>query len=72
MSRKGDCYDNACMESFIHTLKVELVHTQLYQTRDELKDSLFEYIELYYNKKRKHSTLEYKSPIEYERIKSAA
>jgi transposase InsO family protein len=72
MSRKGDCYDNACMESFIHTLKVELVHTRLYQTRNELKDSLFEYIELYYNKKRKHSTLEYKSPIEYERVKKVA
>lgn len=72
MSRKGDCYDNACMESFIHTLKVESVHNNFYETRKELKDSLFEYIEFYYNFKRKHSTLNYKSPSEFERIKKVA
>jgi transposase InsO family protein len=69
MSRKGDCYDNACMESFIHTLKVELVHSYLYKTREEVRGSLFEYIEMYYNYKRKHSTLDYRSPIEFENVK---
>ncbi len=67
MSRKGDCWDNAVAESFFHTLKVELIHRRKYKTRDEAKRSIFEYVEMYYNRKRAHSTLGYLSPFEYER-----
>ena len=68
MSRKGDCWDNAVAESFFHTLKVELVHRNRFKTRDEAKRSIFEYVEMYYNRKRAHSTLGYLSPFEYERF----
>ena len=67
MSRKGDCWDNAVAESFFHTLKVELVHRNKFRTRDEAKRKIFEYVEMYYNRKRAHSTLGYLSPFEYER-----
>ena len=67
MSRKGDCWDNAVAESFFHTLKVELVHGKIYRTREEAMREIFEYIEVYYNRKRMHSTLGYMSPYEYER-----
>lgn len=67
MSRKGDCYDNAVAESFFHTLKVELVHQNRFKTREEAKRKIFEYVEMYYNRKRAHSTLGYLSPFEYER-----
>jgi len=67
MSRKGDCWDNAVAESFFHTLKVELVHRNKFRTRDEAKGKIFEYVEMYYNCKRAHSTLGYLSPFEYER-----
>ena len=67
MSKKGDCWDNAVAESFFHTLKVELIHRRKYRTRDEAKRSIFEYVEMYYNRKRAHSTLGYLSPFEYER-----
>ena len=67
MSRKGDCWDNAPAESFFHTLKVELVHRMKFTTRQETKRKVFEYIEMYYNTKRAHSTLGYLSPIEYEK-----
>ena len=67
MSRKGDCWDNAVAESFFHTLKVELVHRNKFKTRDEAKRKIFEYVEMYYNRKRTHSTLGYLSPFEYER-----
>lgn len=66
MSRKGDCYDNAVVESFFGTLKTELVHHQDYQTRDEAKADLFEYLEVWYNRRRRHSSLGYLSPAEYE------
>jgi putative transposase len=66
MSRKGDCWDNAVAESFFHTLKVELVHQTIFKTRDEAKRRIFEYVEMYYNGKRAHSTLGYLSPLEYE------
>ena len=66
MSRKGDCWDNAAMESFFHTLKTECVYHERYQTRDEAKKSVFDYIEVFYNRQRKHSTLGYKSPEQYE------
>ncbi len=66
MSGSGNCYDNAVAESFFHSLKTELVHHELYRTRDEARRSLFEYLEGFYNRTRKHSTLGYKSPAEYE------
>ncbi len=66
MSRKGNCYDNAVMESFFATLKRELVYHRLYQNRKEAKQDIFEYIEVWYNRKRMHSTLGYMSPHEFE------
>lgn len=66
MSRLGDCYDNAAMESFFHSLKVEQVHHDDYRTRDEARSTLFEYIEIFYNRQRKHSTIGYLSPTAFE------
>lgn len=66
MSGKGNCYDNAVAESFFHTLKTELVYHETYRTRWQARTSLFEYIEVFYNRFRKHSSLGYKSPEEYE------
>jgi putative transposase len=66
MSRKGNCYDNSPMESFFATLKKELVHHQNYVTIAEAKASLFEYIEVYYNRIRRHSSLGYVAPAEFE------
>ena len=66
MSRKGNCWDNAIAESFFHTLKVELVHENRYKTRDIAKQSVFEYIETYYNKERLHSAIGYRTPFEVE------
>lgn len=67
MSRKGDCWDNAAAESFLHTLKVELVNRYRFKSREEAKRAIFEYIEMYYNTKRTHSTLGYLSPFEFEK-----
>jgi transposase InsO family protein len=66
MSRKGCCYDNAPMESFFHTLKVELVHGRRWATRDEARRDLFSYIEAYYNRARMHSALGYLTPEQAE------
>jgi putative transposase len=66
MSRKGDCYDNAPMESFFHTLKTELVHHRHYETRAEATRDLFAYIEGFYNRTRRHSAIGFISPIEME------
>jgi putative transposase len=66
MSRTGNCYDNAMMESFFGTLKTELTHHETYSTREEARESLFEYIEVFYNRQRRHSALDYRSPNEYE------
>jgi len=66
MSRKGECLDNAVAESFFGTLKTELVIHEDYRTKDEARKSLFEYIELFYNKRRRHSFLGYISPAEFE------
>ena len=66
MSGKGDCYDNAMIESFWATLKTELVHHQHYATREQAKASIFEYIEVFYNRKRLHSALGYQSPEAFE------
>lgn len=67
MSATGYCYDNAAMESFFHTLKTEHVYFCKYQTRREAAQSIFEYIEVFYNRQRIHSTLGYLSPAEFER-----
>lgn len=66
MSAKGDCYDNAAMESFWATLKTELIGHESYATRDEARVSIFEYIEVFYNRVRLHSTLGYQSPEAFE------
>lgn len=66
MSRKGNCWDNAPMESFFATLKKELVHQQKFETRTQARQSLFEYIETFYNRVRLHSALGYKSPLKFE------
>lgn len=65
MSRNGNCYDNAYIESFWSTLKKELVYGEKYQTRKDARLSIFEYIEVFYNRLRKHSALGYKSPEQY-------
>jgi len=66
MSGKGDCWDNAAMESFWSTLKTELVHHQEYATHGQARASIFEYIEVFYNRKRLHSSLGYVSPETFE------
>jgi len=66
MSRRGVCYDNAVMESFFHTLKVERVLAQKYHSQEEAQTDIFEYIEIFYNRKRRHSSLDYVSPVEFE------
>jgi transposase InsO family protein len=66
MCGKGNCYDNAMMESFFHTLKTELVYFETYHTRAEAKLSIFSYIEVYYNRVRRHSALGYLSPYQFE------
>ena len=66
MSKKGDCYDNAAMESWNHSFKVEAVHGERFQTRSDAKYQVFEYIEVYYNRKRLHSKLGYISPEAFE------
>lgn len=68
MSSKGNCYDNAPTESFFSTLKRELIYRERYQTRDEAMKSLFEYIEVFYNRQRRHSTLGYLSPLQFEKL----
>lgn len=67
MSRKGDCWDNAVAESFFASLKRELVSGTQWGTRDEARTAVFEYIELWYNRERRHSSLDYLSPVAYER-----
>jgi transposase InsO family protein len=66
MSRKGNCYDNALKESFFHTLKTELCDHEHYRSRDQARASVFEYIEVFYNRTRLHSALGYLSPEEFE------
>lgn len=62
MSRKGNCWDNAPTESFFNNLKNERVHAMSYATRDEAANDLFQYITVFYNRSRRHSTLGYLSP----------
>jgi len=66
MSRSGNCWDNACAESFFHTLKAELIKHASYNSRREAELSIFEYIEIFYNRKRRHSYLNYMSPVKFE------
>ena len=68
MGSRGDCYDNAVAESFFATLKKELVNRRSWPTRRELGAAVFEYIEVFYNRERRHSTLGYRSPREFEMI----
>lgn len=67
MSGAGNCYDNAAMESFFHTLKTEHVYFEHYHTREEAKRSIFEYVEVFYNRKRRHSALSYLPPVTFEK-----
>ena len=67
MSRRGDCYDNAAVESFFKTLKAELVYHEEYATRAQAAAAIFEYVECWYNRRRLHSSLGYRSPEQYER-----
>lgn len=68
MSRRGNCLDNAAMESFFHTLKTEHSHHYQYKSRQEARQSVFEYIEVFYNQQRRHSTLNYMTPMEFEAV----
>ncbi|MGD0291786.1 MAG: IS3 family transposase, partial [Candidatus Binataceae bacterium] len=67
MSRRGDCWDNAVAESFFASLKLELVYQVQWRTRAEVRTAIFEYLELFYNRRRRHSSLGYLSPVEFER-----
>jgi putative transposase len=69
MSGKGNCYDNAVAESFFSSLKNEIVHHRNYHTRDEARAEIFEYIELFYNRKRLHQSLDYQTPMKYKSVK---
>ncbi|MFM0286410.1 IS3 family transposase [Paraburkholderia megapolitana] len=71
MSRKGNCWDNAPMESFFHTLKTKLVMHCDFKTRDQARASLFEYMEVFYNRQRRHSTIGYKAPLPFEILTNA-
>lgn len=71
MSRKGNCWDNSVAESFFHTLKTGLTNHKQYKTREEAQQDIFEYIEIFYNRKRLHSTNDYWSPVDYENMQKA-
>ena len=66
MSRKAECWDNAVAESFFGTLKQEPIYHDTYATREEARQTIFEYIEVFYNRQRRHSTLGYMSPMTFE------
>ena len=67
MSRSGNCWDNAAMESFFSSLKTERIARKVYRSRDEVRADVFDYIERFYNPIRRHSTIGYRSPIDFER-----
>ena len=67
MSRKANCWDNAVAESFFATLETELVYLRRFATRTEARDAIFEFIEVFYNRQRRHSTLGFKTPVEFEK-----
>jgi hypothetical protein len=68
MSRKGNCYDNAFMESFWSTLKLELVYRGVFEKRAQARTQIFDYIEVFYNRQRAHSALDYNSPVDFETL----
>ena len=68
MSRKGNSWDNAVMENFYRTLKIKLIYQRNYETRVQAQRDIFEYIEIYYNRERLHSSLSYYNPEEYEKM----
>jgi putative transposase len=72
MSRKGDCWDNAVAESFFGIIKSELIHHERFKGPQDTLRAIFEYIEMYYNRKRKHSTLGYKTPAQFEQVMKSA
>lgn len=72
MSRKANCWDNAVSESFFHSLKTECVNHERYQIREQAKASLFDYIEVFYNRQRLHSNNGYLSPVAFEHFFKAA
>ena len=67
MSRRGNCYDNAVAESFFHSLKTELTHHMKFETRSQANQAIFEYIEVFYNRQRLHSSNNYMSPVDFEK-----
>ena len=67
MSRKGNCWDNAPMESWFASLKKEQVHLQHFKTREQARSNIFDYIEVFYNKVRRHSKINHMSPADFER-----
>jgi putative transposase len=71
MSRRGNCWDNAAMDSFFSTMKTERLSKKHYRTRDELRADVFDYIERFYNSRRRHSTIGYISPVQFENLKCA-
>ena len=71
MSAKGNCYDNACAESFFHSLKVEAIHGERITTREQMRQVVFEYIEVDYNRNRRHSANGYISPEAFEALRVA-
>jgi putative transposase len=68
MSRRGDCWDNACMESFFGSFKMEWMRDKKYRDFEEAKKDIFKYIEMFYNRNRRHASLGYISPVEYEEL----
>ena len=68
ISRKANCWDNAVVESFFHSFKVEAIHGERFRSRSELEYEVFDYIERFYNTWRRHSTLGYQSPMNYEKL----
>ena len=72
MSRRGNCYDNAHCESFFHSLKTELVYRTTFKTREEAKQAIYQWIETWYNRQRRHSSIDYMSPVEFEKLALAA
>lgn len=71
MSKKGDCFDNACAESFFHSMKVECIHGETIKTREDMRETIFEYIEVDYNRKRRHTAIGSISPANYELLNAA-
>jgi len=72
MSRKGNCYDNAVVESFFSNLKNELVHNRSFADRNAARSAIFDYIEVFYNRQRHHQTLDYQTPAQFETMMAVA